>query len=93
MQRILNIALDFYTPGSIGFCSCLILAYEQKLITFEETDNVQLQIMKYIDELSPEGSHAFLKDALMDAGLPYDWEDRLNIYMDWENRPKPWLKK
>lgn len=22
-----------------------------------------------------------------------DLEDRLNIYMDWENRPKPWLEK
>lgn len=93
IQRILDIALEFYTPGSIGFCSCLTLARDQNLITKEERIQAEWEIMKYIDLLSPEGHQAFLKYALEDADLPNEFEDMLAIYEDWENRPKPWIKK
>lgn len=93
MQRILNIALEFYTPKTTGICVSICYVYDQNLITRDEYVRAKDEISNYMDELSPKYYHAFLTNALKEVGLPHEYEDRLAIFKDWENRPKPWLEK
>lgn len=93
IQDVFNKALPFYTTNFTGgFCLCLSKAFDEGLITLVEMTDAHHEIETYIQELNTLSnqtiSDVYLSRALEGANLPHEYEDRLAIYKDWENRPR-----
>ena len=89
-----RISFPDYNSGFM--CYSLELAKYSGLITKEEKGVATKAINEYLRKLCTHAGHLYvkhdtsLKDALNIFKLPSTFEDRKAIYLDWDNRPKPW---
>lgn len=100
VKEILKLVAEshYYTikPGidsSSFMCYSLTYAKDAGLISEKEKELATKAIEKYLSMLSMiRFPSDILHKALRCNGLPSSFEDCLNIYRDWKNRPKPWKR-
>lgn len=76
------IAANLYSEDNYGLmCHAIEAAYCLEVLTKEEADMAHKEIKTYLK------GYGSLAGALDNRGLPWDFESRLKIYKDWENKP------
>lgn len=67
---------------TLFMCTALAACLHADTLTYEEVLAAKNEIDHYL------GDYNTLERALIGAGLPRQFKDRLAIYRDWANRPK-----
>lgn len=96
VQEIFKVAIEegFYGEGpyaDVLMCNALEHACKQGLITFIEKFSAKREIFKYMETFwkGRDGKDITLKSCLDKEAFSSDFEARLEIYKNWENRPLP----
>lgn len=86
VQEIFNLAIqmEMYPHQSDYMCVVLSAMLEADHITVSEYTMVTNEITDYIHIADTDS----LEEALEFSKLPYYEEDRIKLYLDWENRPQ-----
>ncbi len=82
--------LDLEDKVSGYMCISLHMALRLGIITRKEYNEASGEIIKYLSQLGQKGDLGVLADALDYNSLDSSFEARKRIYLDWDNRPKPW---
>lgn len=92
VQEIFNLAIETGAYSKLDGERFMCLALDgmryDGQITIGECQLAENEIERYLTYLGRKGGA--LEPALERSGLPFSFEDRLKIYQNWENRPKPW---
>lgn len=92
VQEIFNLAIKtgaYKLNGERFMCLALDSMRYNGLITIDECQLAENEIERYLKYLGNKVKGGYLGVALERSGLPFSFEDRLKIYQNWENRPKP----
>lgn len=86
IQEIFNLAIqmEMYPHRTDYMCVALSVMLEADHITRNEYSMATDEIMDYIHIADTDS----LEHALEISKLPYYEEDRIKLYLDWENRPQ-----
>lgn len=94
-EEVLRVVADseYYIESGGGAYMCLSLsrAVVGGLISVEESYLAEKEIESYLRDLGCGGGGT-LWMALSENSLPNDFLSRKAIYLDWNNRPKPWKR-
>jgi hypothetical protein len=71
-----------------GMCHALYYADKMLLITPTERRRAEGEVQRYIDHLSGYYEFSYMRDALCHAGLSHDNKALIDLYSDWDNKPR-----
>lgn len=82
--------IDLKDKVSGYMCISLHMALRLGVITLKEYKEASGEVVKYLSQLVKNSYSESLEEALDYNCLDSSFEARKKIYLDWENRPKPW---